>query len=490
VRHWITPFLLILLALNTVHAAEIAIDEAEFRLAERLYNAGRYTESAAEAAEFTAKRPGSAFVVKAYLLAGKANAASGDFTKAEAAYRQVMMIAPASAEKRQAHFALGDTLLKLGRHSDAAVTLADFAKLYPDSPACPGAYKLSVREYLASGDIQKAEAAYRQLSLKFPASPQTAEAQRLLGNPALPSSSVATVSSSSVYNSSTTASSAATIDVPVRETDRTSGKVVKNSLPVEHGFFSRDAGESRGGQLRANRGVSSSDQTVLDEPDGGLHGNADFRRDEPIIPSRAVSSEASSEREGVVYKQVEVPVYVTNEVVQPVFETNLATNFSTNWVILTNSWEVTNIYFATNLLQNVISNMSYLTNTIYEKVMLTNTVSNEFIETNVRNVVLSNQMLLTNFLTNRYLMTNFISRELISTNRIVVSNGIMITQMVSVLDTNAVLVEEEKREAERQSEEMERYQSLLELRAKLLDLKQQAIDRKRDMITDGSEEAK
>jgi hypothetical protein len=465
---------------------------------ERLYNAGRYAESAAEAEDFTAKRPGSAFALKAYLLAGKANAAAGNFDKAEAAYRQVMLISPASAEKRQAHFALGETIARLNRHSEAAGIFADFAKLYPDSPACPGAYKLSVREYLAAGDTAKAEAAYRQLNVKFPAAAQTAEALRMLGSPALPASSAVTASSSFVYYPSSSlaaVSSAAAIDVPVREPDRTSGKVGKNSLPVERSFFSRETPESRGGQLRANRGVSSSDRTVIDEPSGGLRGNPDIRRDEPpatsfTVSSRAFSSEASSAREEIVYKQVEIPIYITNEVVQPVYETNLATNFSTNWVIMTNSWEVTNIYFATNLLESVISNMTFLTNTIYEKVMLTNTVSNEFIQTNVRKVVLSNRMLFTNFLTNRFLMTNLINRELITTNRIVVSNGIMITQMVSMLDTNAVLVEEEKREAERRAQEMERYQSLLELRAKLLDLKQQAINRKRDMITDGSGEEK
>lgn len=79
-------------------------------------------------------------------------------------------------------------------------------------------------------------------------------------------------------------------------------------------------------------------------------------------------------------------------------------------------------------------------------------------------------------------ITNIITNY--ETNAILLSNQLVLTQLVQTEDTNAIMIRQLEEENRRKKEELERYKTLVELKARLLDLKEKALKEKNDILYD------
>jgi tol-pal system protein YbgF len=116
--------------------AELAIGEqADFDKARSALDAGDYGGASDLFATFTQTYTGGPLTGEAHFYRGEALAALGDTTNAARAYLESYSGSPGGARAPDALYKLGSSLGTLGQVSDACVTLAQVANLYPGTTA-------------------------------------------------------------------------------------------------------------------------------------------------------------------------------------------------------------------------------------------------------------------------------------------------------------------------------------------------------------------
>jgi TolA-binding protein len=142
-----------------------------------------------------------------YAALAKAHQAAGDRAKAEQALRDLIAFFPDSPHAPKAFVQLAELLRQTGRESEAARLAARAAQRYPDAPETlqllaqtrlaagdglgaaeafaraeeagaedPAGLLQAARLYRQAGQLERAEALFRTLSLKYPTSPQAVSA--------------------------------------------------------------------------------------------------------------------------------------------------------------------------------------------------------------------------------------------------------------------------------------------------------------------------
>lgn len=112
--------------------AQLAMGEqADFDTAQADLDAGNYAAAAEGFALFTTNYPGSPLETQARLGQGEALEQSGDNREAARAYLEAYTAAPDGTQAPAALFRLGRSLGRLGKVSEACVTLGEVAVRYP-----------------------------------------------------------------------------------------------------------------------------------------------------------------------------------------------------------------------------------------------------------------------------------------------------------------------------------------------------------------------
>ncbi|WP_293449188.1 tetratricopeptide repeat protein [Planktotalea sp.] len=114
-------------------------EQADFNSAEALLTAGDGAGAAEQFALFTQNYPGSPLEGQARLKQGEAHEASGDTREAARAYLDAYSRDPASDIAPEALFRLGRSLGRLGKVSEACVTLAEVNVRHAGNPAARSA---------------------------------------------------------------------------------------------------------------------------------------------------------------------------------------------------------------------------------------------------------------------------------------------------------------------------------------------------------------
>ncbi len=118
------------------NSAQLAVGEqADFDAAEAALKNGDGVAAAEQFALFTQNYPGSPLEGQARLKQGEAHEAGGDTREAARAYLDAYSRDPASDIAPEALFRLGRSLGKLGKVSEACVTLGEVSTRYPTSGA-------------------------------------------------------------------------------------------------------------------------------------------------------------------------------------------------------------------------------------------------------------------------------------------------------------------------------------------------------------------
>ncbi len=116
--------------------AQLAMSEqADFDRAKAALDSGDFRSAADLFAAFTETYTGGPLTGQAHYLRGDALAGLGDTTNAARAYLESYSGSPNSPRASDALYKLGDSLGTLGQVSDACVTLAQVANLYPGTAA-------------------------------------------------------------------------------------------------------------------------------------------------------------------------------------------------------------------------------------------------------------------------------------------------------------------------------------------------------------------
>ncbi|MGB7319374.1 MAG: tol-pal system protein YbgF [Planktotalea sp.] len=125
---------------NDVNSAQLAVGEqADFDAADSALSSGDNALAAEQFALFTQNYPGSPLEGRARLKQGEANEAAGDTREAARAYLEAYSRDPASDIAPEALFRLGRTLGRLGKVSEACVTLGEVSTRHPGTAAASNA---------------------------------------------------------------------------------------------------------------------------------------------------------------------------------------------------------------------------------------------------------------------------------------------------------------------------------------------------------------
>ncbi|MGH1576430.1 tol-pal system protein YbgF [Planktotalea sp.] len=120
--------------------AQLAMGEqADFDSAEALLKSGDGAAAAEQFALFTQNYPGSPLEGRARLKQGEAHENAGDSREAARAYLEAYSRDPSSDTAPEALFRLGRSLGRLGKISEACVTLGEVSVRYPDAAAASSA---------------------------------------------------------------------------------------------------------------------------------------------------------------------------------------------------------------------------------------------------------------------------------------------------------------------------------------------------------------
>lgn len=106
-------------------------EQADFDAAQKAFDAGDFAGAAEEFGLFTQNYPGSPLETQARLRQGEAYEQSGDAREAARAYLEAYSAAPDGTQAPAALFRLGRALGRLGKVSEACVTLGEVAVRYP-----------------------------------------------------------------------------------------------------------------------------------------------------------------------------------------------------------------------------------------------------------------------------------------------------------------------------------------------------------------------
>lgn len=121
---------------DTSVGSELAVGErADFDAAKAMFDAGDYSGAAEGFAVFTQNYPGSPLEGQARLMQGEAHDKSGDAREAARAYLEAYTSDPSGANAPEALFRLGRALGRLGKVSEACVTLGEVGVRHPGTPA-------------------------------------------------------------------------------------------------------------------------------------------------------------------------------------------------------------------------------------------------------------------------------------------------------------------------------------------------------------------
>lgn len=119
-----------------IDAPQMAVgEEGDFKRAEEALNAGRYSEAAAQFADFENTYPGGPLTARAGLLRGNALEGAGELTNAARAYLDTFSSAPNGPLAPDALYHLGNALGQIGQKDEACVTLSEVATRFPQSDA-------------------------------------------------------------------------------------------------------------------------------------------------------------------------------------------------------------------------------------------------------------------------------------------------------------------------------------------------------------------
>jgi tol-pal system protein YbgF len=121
-------------------SAQLAMGEqADFDAANALLSSGDNAGAASQFVLFTQNYPGSPLEGQARLKQGEAHEAAGNTREAARAYLEAYSRNPSSENAPEALFRLGRSLGRLGKTSEACVTLGEVDVRYPGTPAASSA---------------------------------------------------------------------------------------------------------------------------------------------------------------------------------------------------------------------------------------------------------------------------------------------------------------------------------------------------------------
>ncbi|MEM9640509.1 MAG: tol-pal system protein YbgF [Pseudomonadota bacterium] len=129
--------------------AQPQTEQAAFDAAQALYRAGDYRAAEQAFSEFLLQYPGGARAGEAAFYRGESLAATGDWNNAARAYLDSFSGTPQGTKAAEALYRLGLSLGRLGRASEACLTLSEVPRRYPSISAELAAQTESERRALS-----------------------------------------------------------------------------------------------------------------------------------------------------------------------------------------------------------------------------------------------------------------------------------------------------------------------------------------------------